>query len=465
VAQLIDYTQGGPDFDLAALNDNGAADEIHGEAGDDFIYGQVGNDVLFGDGQDDNLLGGWGADWISGGMGDDGILGDDGRILTSRNGLAEDLYGIEAVEDLDLLISSAGTAQEAIINVSGKLKKTAVLTPFNVGPDELDPLFVPEFADDILFGGLGSDAIHGGAGDDAISGTEALPGYYANPHNPGDYLRYGDIREGEFNAYDENNPMAKVYVDPETGAFVQPDDPIAVEFILNFLDEEIDGDDVLFGDLGNDWIVGGTGRDHLYGGWGDDLLNADDIHDTSGGLNDMPDTDFSYEDIAFGGAGRDVLIANTGGDRLIDWAGEFNSYVVPFAPFGLNTVSRFLQPQLAEYLYDLSESDGADQTRSSTLGTTADESRNGEPYGELGLITQADDTWQAQTGAPGDPQPGNIGGGSRDVRISADSSTTSLNTTEEEEASPDLLPVDMLYDSSTDTVDDTKKSKKIDELP
>ena len=38
-----------------------------------------------------------------------------------------------------------------------------------------------------------------------------------------------------------------------------------------------DGDDVIFGDLGNDWIVGGTGRDHLYGGWGNDLLNADDV--------------------------------------------------------------------------------------------------------------------------------------------------------------------------------------------
>jgi hypothetical protein len=28
------------------------------------------------------------------------------------------------------------------------------------------------------------------------------------------------------------------------------------------------------------------------------------------------------------------MIANTGGDRLIDWVGEFNSYLVPFSPFG-----------------------------------------------------------------------------------------------------------------------------------
>ena len=41
--------------------------------------------------------------------------------------------------------------------------------------------------------------------------------------------------------------------------------------------------------------------------------------------------------------------------------------------------------------------------------------RNGEPDGELGLVTQKDDAWQDQTGAPDDPQPGNIPGGARDV--------------------------------------------------
>ena len=97
---------------------------------------------------------------------------------------------------------------------------------------------------------------------------------------------------------------------------------------------------MLFGDHGNDWLVGGTGRDTLWGGWGNDLLNIDDVLTTNGGLNDAPDTHTTYEDRAFGGAGLDVLIGNTGGDRLIDWVGEFNSYLVPFAPFGLATVSR-----------------------------------------------------------------------------------------------------------------------------
>ena len=50
-------------------------------------------------------------------------------------------------------------------------------------------------------------------------------------------------------------------------------------FLLNFNLEgptvpgttvNTDGDDKIFGDLGNDWLVGGTGRDNIYGGWGDD---------------------------------------------------------------------------------------------------------------------------------------------------------------------------------------------------
>ena len=163
--------------------------------------------------------------------------------------------------------------------------------------------------------------------------------------------------------------------------------------------------------------MGGTGRDNIYGGWGDDLLNADDNQDTTGGSNDAPDTHPSYEDRAYGGAGRDVLIGNTGGDRLIDWTGEFNSYIVPFAPFGLGTVSRTLQPQLAEFLYALSASDGVDLTRAADTG--ADPARNGEPLGELGVVRQQDFAWQQQTGGPRDPQAGNLAGGKRDVLRSA----------------------------------------------
>ncbi len=417
--ELLDYTAGGPDFrpDLfpdgaAPLVDIGAGDTLHGESGDDFLYGMVGADVLFGGSQDDDLIGGWGHDWASGGTGIDGLLGDDGRIFTGRFvalgstpdpanpfHYAELLNGVLKVDAIDKLIRTSGDIQRAIINPAGELQKSVDLTPFNLTPNANgmdDPHFDPSFADDILYGGLGNDFLHGGAGDDAISGAEALPEFFDQPHNPGDVLGFQPDRV-EFAAYDENAPRTRIE-----------------GFLLNFevgtlgLEDE----DALFGDLGNDWLVGGPDNDHLFGGFGADLLDADDDKGTNAGLNDAEDgPDAQIQDIAFGGAGRDVLNANSGGDRLIDWAGEFNSFLVPFAPFGLATVSRGVPPHLFQYLYDLARADGADPTRAADTGN--DPARLGEPEGELGLVTQKDDAWQDQTGAPLDPQPGNIPGGTR----------------------------------------------------
>ncbi|HSG90608.1 MAG TPA: hypothetical protein VLA56_15440 [Pseudomonadales bacterium] len=461
---LLDYIEGGPDLDAAALGDNGASDEIHGESGDDMVYGQTGDDVLYGEGQNDDLIGGWGRDWISGGTGIDGVLGDDGRIYTSRNSAThgESLYDIAAVDEVDKYIATPGKHQESIINVAGALTKSVNLTPFDVDAAG-EPLFDARYADDIIYGGLGDDFLHGGAGDDAISGAEALALSAVRIH-PDDgttdatrtdsvvlivgydvpvvlsdleaelaatdpaweagveVLGFEALVAEEFAHYDENLPRQKILVD-------------GVEFFMNFaLDEgpqvELspdglpiysDGDDVIFGDLGNDWLVGGTGRDSLYGGRGNDLHNLDDDQDTNGGVNDAPDgPQSSYEDLAFGGAGRDVLIGNTGGDRLIDWVGEFNSFVVPYAPFGASSISRTLQPQLAEFLYERSYSQGADATRSSD--TAGDLDRNGEPNGELGMVRQQDPAWGDQTGGPDDPQAGNLGGVQRDVLRTATTS-------------------------------------------
>jgi Ca2+-binding RTX toxin-like protein/subtilisin-like proprotein convertase family protein len=457
--ELLDYTVGGPDYagvGIGALGDIGAADELHGEAGDDAIYGMVGNDVIYGEAGEDDLIGGWGHDWISGGSEDDGILGDDGRIFTRRNssGYGEPLYGIQPLlardpntrvnngNVLNEIIYTPGKLQQAVINVEHELTKTVILTPFNVDPGPLqNPHFRPGFADDILYGGLGNDFMHGGPGDDLVSGAEALAvawfelfapytapdgertptvvrSDYTRPYNPGNALGFEARKAEEFAAYDEYNPLRKILLNggdyfANFGALEGP----AASFIDGL---PTDGNDRIFGDLGRDWLVGGTGRDHLYGGYGNDLINADDNHDSTAATgdplaNNIPDTAASYEDIAYGGAGRDVLIANTGGDRLIDWVGEFNSYIVPFAPFGAFAISRMLSPQLMEYLYVLSAADGAD----ATLGQAGDP-RNGEPYGELGLVMQKDFDWHAQTGAPDDPQPGNIPGGSRDVLRGAD---------------------------------------------
>jgi len=203
-----------------------------------------------------------------------------------------------------------------------------------------------------------------------------------------------------------------------------------------------DGDDSIFGDLGNDWIVGGTGRDRAYGGFGNDLLQADDVlggpgatHDAYAGLNDGTDTHFLFEDRFFGGGGLDILIGNTKGDRLIDWVGEFNSFIVPFAPFGIATVSRQVPPHLFDFLYAQAFGDGVDITRTSDTGEVnhKDKYSNvallmGGVDGEIGLVTQKDHGyWQDQTGGPTDPQAGNIPGGRRDVLRTSDFNNKSMD--------------------------------------
>ena len=78
-------------------------------------------------------------------------------------------------------------------------------------------------------------------------------------------------------------------------------------------------------------------------------------------------------------------------------------------------MSRQVPPALFEFLYALSKAQGADPTRAADNNESL-APRNGEPYGETGLITQRDHgLWQQQAGGPTDPQAGNIPGGQRDV--------------------------------------------------
>jgi hypothetical protein len=164
-------------------------------------------------------------------------------------------------------------------------------------------------------------------------GTGVARSDFARPYNPGNVLRFDST--GTFALYDEFLPRQRILLN--AGGTTRNAGTLngTLEYFLNAVETDgravtatvdgvaktvnSDGDDVLFGDLGNDWMVGGTGRDTLWGGWGNDLLNADDDLRSTGGANDVPETHPSYEDRAYGGAGLDVLIGNTGGrpaDRL-----------------------------------------------------------------------------------------------------------------------------------------------------
>jgi Ca2+-binding RTX toxin-like protein len=175
---------------------------------------------------------------------------------------------------LNEFIYTPGKIQQSTINVAGELKKSVNLTPFNLDPmgrdgGIQDPLFRPQYADDIIYGGWAMTS--------CTAGPETTPSPVlrlcrnilpmAILFNPGNILGYGEAKvwgdpakAGEFAWYDEYDPLEKIEGSCST---LMHGRTFAAGSTKN-----TDGNDAIFGDLGNDWIVGGTGRDHLYGGWG-----------------------------------------------------------------------------------------------------------------------------------------------------------------------------------------------------
>ena len=91
---------------------------------------------------------------------------------------------------------------------------------------------------------------------------------------------------------------------------------------------------------------------------------------------------------------------------MFDWGGEFNSYIVPFSPFGEPTVNRGFSPHVRDFIRALADAGGEDAGPGVPPG---------EPFDENALVEPSDGSlWNDQHGGPRDPQPGNIGGEKRD---------------------------------------------------
>ncbi len=125
-----------------------------------------------------------------------------------------------------------------------------------------------------------------------------------------------------------------------------------------------DGCDIIYGDNGNDWLVGGTDTNWLFGGFGDDLLQSSQNLETDGELNRMPeDATWSDPTFAYGGAGRDVLIADTGRARMFDWTRRVQQLHRPVQPVrrpGRQPHAR--ARTIRDFISALSVAGGADQT-------------------------------------------------------------------------------------------------------
>ena len=95
------------------------------------------------------MIGGYGNDWISGGTGDDGVIGDDGRIIVSRN--ATDLRrgavrrGALLADNgdtktfngnmMDEAIATPGSIQQAVINPGGAAEEGGQPDAVQPGPE------------------------------------------------------------------------------------------------------------------------------------------------------------------------------------------------------------------------------------------------------------------------------------------------------------------------------------------
>ena len=368
---LLDYTAGDATAGI------GGSDLIKAEDGDDIVHGMIGDDVIYGDGWDDDLIGGVGADKIFGGSGTDGIIGDDGFVKTSRNGVAEPLSGLPGEQQKVLTTPGGGPPSSpstaAVVDIAGVIKKAVDLQAFESG------------GTDIIYGGLGDDYLHGGADNDAISGAEALAEFFDDTRAIAAAPFLYDPLTRKLDFFDADNPREMIQ-----------------GFLLNFETFDAngvlieDGKDWIFGDYGHDALFGGTGHDRLFGGIGDDYHQLDDNLATSGTDDGrLWQTTGGAGDFAFGGVGLDVLIANTGYDRMFDWTGEFNSFFTPFRRFGEPTVIRAPSPQNLQFQLDMAAAGGADLT----LGPN--------PFDESGTVGPQDPLFNEQHGPPRDPQPGN----------------------------------------------------------
>jgi Ca2+-binding RTX toxin-like protein len=441
-------------------------DVIFGMGGDNVIFGHAGDDLIVGGFGNNWISGGTGDDGI---LGDDGLI----LISRNNPVWGEPLYGILPAVQKDIITSSGQFNErinvEGAIKHTARLFGFAYETGGNdiiyggLGNDSIhagagdDAISGAEALPDYFSGEL-NWLMKLTQNPDNEEGLAPEAWFYQiAPYNPGNVLQASSVAGQWFRLYNPTDPLRLMLIDEQgnlateaefhyTGPLPDADDPFnfdlsqliwhkpgapdarLYDFFLNFdptegerdtrFPEDLqrvpegipsDGDDVIFGNLGNNWIVGGSGRDHIWGGWGDSVLNADDNHHTTlfGAdpiANDREDPYQAYADIVFGGAGRDVLIGNTGADRLIDWLGEFNTYVVPFNPAGGHHIWRLApSPGLLDFLLTLSKADGADQLLGLERG--GDPDRQGEPMGEIALVTREDNAWSEQRGQPAKPFP------------------------------------------------------------
>ena len=314
--------------------DGGKGDDVlYGGAGDDVIEGGQGDDVIYGDGQDvasegdeeerddDDEGHGYGHekhDDDKRGHGHDDDHGDDGQPVPEppADDAGDVVLPLTVVPlDVNAALTDVDGSEALSIEIAG----------------------VPD-------GGVLSLGADNGDGTWTLTGEDL---------SNLDSLTM-TIPEGT-TADDFALTVAATSTEIETGDFATTSGVIDVTF-AGGSDGGADvlsggqGDDTLYGGVGDDVLDGGKGDDALYGGVGNDILE--------GGKGD---------DILEGGAGDDVLVGGKGEDSFVFRAGDGNDIILDI---GEQDELRFEGPEFSAE--DFSLQTNGDESATITFGDDAD---------------------------------------------------------------------------------------------
>ena len=310
----------GTDFNDRIFGD-GAANELHGGAGNDIVTGGIGDDQLFGEDGNDILTGCQNTDLLDGGDGDDRLF-IDGFDTSVVGGTGFDRVSVQAslAVDIDMRESTVkradGNAGDDVFDASGVNDSSVIIRGFG-GADEITGGFFSDVlqggdGDDVIVGGASRDRIFGEGGADSLSGGDGDDLLFADSFDTfisgGDGLDVLGVQSG--NGITFNAAVGSVERVFGSNASSVGDVLSAVGGDKTF---------VLEGRVGNDMLTGGNASDILRGGSGNDVLNGgaggNDRLNGGGGPGDIFEFNTAW--------GRDVIEGGfaDNGTELIRFAG------------------------------------------------------------------------------------------------------------------------------------------------
>lgn len=350
-------------FDVGGAATAWGIDEQRGGAGDDYQWGQDGGDTQYGDADNDDQHGELGADRMFGGDGEDAMIGDRGVITDDR---------LRTDDPDDIRQFTYDTKGPAFVSYTafrpGSLHRFVDLKSDGDGDVDGDGNAVEKPGQtagggDYMRGGDGRDSIHGAFGDDVANGDSHGDAVYGDDG--------ADALWGGRGNPDSANPDSRGTDD----AFV----------------------DYLFGGHGGDprinqgVVTGGADILDYRPRPGQDPAAWFEATNTDAAHPGVADNQHNHGvDMIYGGWDRDVLQANLGsngpdrGDRLFDWAGNYNLFTHCHASYGGDNDIRSHSPKIQELMQRMAFGTGAGTSLADV------QSASSSAYRELALVYNQD---------------------------------------------------------------------------